>query len=244
VASYRTPRGSRNQGALEQWFGTGAGEVGLNSEIIIGSTHTGTHVDALSHVACGQEARWHGGYAEAHDLGDFGPLRAEASSIAPFLCRGVLVDLPAALGVDILAGRHLVDRPQVERALERQGVELRAGDAVLFHTGYMQAWGVDRERAGRHHGAGIGHDVATWLADLGVLLVGADTESLERDPAVDERRPYPVHVELLMQRGIHILELAWLEGLARDRIDEFLFICLPLRIRGATGSMVRPVAVV
>jgi kynurenine formamidase len=53
-----------------------------------------------------------------------------------------------------------------------------------------------------------------------------------------------VHVELLIKRGIFILELACLEDLACDGVREFLFVCLPLRIMGATGSIVRPIAIV
>ena len=85
--------------------------------------------------------------------------------------------------------------------------------------------------------------MAVYLADKGVVLVGGDNESLERNPSPDPENPHPVHIELLVQRGIHIMELVHVEDLARDGVHEFLFICLPLRIKGATGSMVRPIAI-
>jgi kynurenine formamidase len=75
-------------------------------------------------------------------------------------------------------------------------------------------------------------------------LVGGDTETLERNPSPDPENPHPVHIELLIRRGIHIMELVHLEDLARDGVYEFTLICLPLRIRGATASMVRPIAVI
>mgnify|MGYP000536509901 CR=1 FL=1 len=242
LTSYRTPRGVRVQQDIDLFRNeVNAVGMGLNTELIVGTTHTGTHIDALSHITCGLDAHWHGGYTESAELTDFGPARAEASSIGPFLRRGVLIDLAAARGVDVLPGRSVVDTAELASTLEAQGTEVRPGDAVLLRTGYMQVWGTEDAHA--HHGAGIDHGAAAWLADHGVCLVGADTEGVEVVPSVDPENPHPVHIELLVRRGIHILELAWLEDLARDRVLEFLFVCLPLRIRGATGSMVRPVAI-
>lgn len=246
LTSYRTPRGVRNQDDL-QWFrrDVNAVNMALNTELVIGTVHTGTHVDALNHVTCGLDSHWHGGYTEGEHLGDFGAFRAEASSIPPLVCRGVLADVPALLGCEILEARHLITLAELDGALQAQGVEIRPGDAVLVRTGYMRVWGsTDPAEAAAHHGSGISHDVAVTLAERGAVLVGADNEGLERVPSPDPQNPHPVHIELLVRRGIHIMELAYLEDLARDRVYEFLFVCLPLRIRGATGSMVRPVAIV
>jgi kynurenine formamidase len=244
MTSYRTPRGLRNQKDLDEWRGKNTVNMALNTELIIGTVHTGTHVDALSHISCGSDDHWYGSYSEADYMGDFGPLSAEASSMPPFICRGVLIDVPAYKGVEILEGEYLITVEDVEGALEAQSVEVKAGDAVLIRTGYMQAWGVDEERTERHFGSGIGHEVSMYLAEKGVVLVGGDNESLEINPSVDPENPHPVHIELLVERGIHIMELVHVEDLSRDRVFEFLFVCLPLRIRGATGSMVRPIALV
>lgn len=244
MSAYRSPHGMYNQGDLNDFLGANKANMGMNTEFMTGTAHTGTHIDALAHITRGEDRHWHGGYTEAEHLGDFGPLTAEASSLPPLICRGVLIDLPGHLGVEILDGEHLIDAEQVQGALARQGTEVRAGDAVLIRTGYMQAWGVDRERTQRHFGSGIGHDVALWLADRGVVAVGADNESVERNPSPDPENPHPVHLELLIERGIHILEFVHVEDLARDGVYEFCFICLPVRVRHATGSMVRPVALV
>jgi kynurenine formamidase len=53
-----------------------------------------------------------------------------------------------------------------------------------------------------------------------------------------------VHTLLLIENGVYIMESLDLEALARDRVYEFLFVALPVKIRGATGSMVDPLAVV
>ena len=243
MTSYRSPHGWRNQHDFDDWLGKNTVNMGLNTEIMIGTAHTGTHIDALNHITCGDDSHWHGGYSEAEFLGDFGPLTAEASSIPPFVTRGVLVDVPAAKGVEMLEGKSLITVEDIEAALERQGTEVRPGDAVIIRTGYMRAWGVDAAKAERHHGAGIGHEVAVWLGERGVVLVGGDTESVEINPSVDPENPHPVHIELLIERGIHIMELVHVEDLSRDEVYEFLFICLPLRVQGATGSMVRPIAI-
>lgn len=243
VSSYRSPHGWRNQGDFDDWLGKNSVNMGLNTEIMVGTAHTGTHIDALNHITCGDDSHWHGGYTEADFLGDFGPLTAEASSIAPFICRGVLIDIAAYKEVDILPAADHINVEDAKGALDRQGIEVKEGDAVLFRTGYMRVWGYDHERTEQHAGAGINHDVAEWLGEKGVVLVGSDTESLERNPSADPENPHPVHIELLIKRGIHIMELTHVEGLAEDEVSEFLFICLPLRIKGATGSMVRPVAI-
>jgi kynurenine formamidase len=243
ITHYRTPQGMRNMHDLDDWLGKNSAGMGLNTELMVGTAHTGTHIDSLSHITCGADSHWRGGYAEADFLGDFGPLTAEASSMAPFVCRGVLVDVAKQKG-RVLGAGELITPDDMEAALQAQGTEIREGDAVLFRTGYMQYWGRDQAKAAEHYGAGIGHELAVALGEKRIVLAGADTESLEVNPSVDPENPHPVHIELLVERGIHILELVHVEDLARDGAYEFLFVCLPLRIVGATGSMVRPIAIV
>jgi len=113
-------------------------------------------------------------------------------------------------------------------------------------TGYMSHW-PDEERMAEHRGPGPDLSAALWLAERGVAATGSDTETYEVQPAPDPgtpANPQPVHTALLIERGIYLLESLDLEELARDRVYEFLFVALPLKIRGATGSMVDPIAVV
>jgi kynurenine formamidase len=88
---------------------------------------------------------------------------------------------------------------------------------------------------------------ARWLLDQGVVAVGSDTETFEVQPAPDPgspANPQPVHTLLLIENGIYLFESIYLEEISRDRIFEFLFIALPLKIEGATGSMLDPLAIV
>jgi len=75
--------------------------------------------------------------------------------------------------------------------------------------------------------------------------VGADNVAWDEPGVVDAdlKVTLPVHVILLVHFGIYIIENLFLEDLARDQCYEFTFVCLPLKLRGATGSPVRPIAI-
>ena len=93
---------------------------------------------------------------------------------------------------------------------------------------------------------GVGTTASSWLASRGIKAVGADNVAWDELGVVDLdlKVTLPGHVILLVRNGIYIIEPLFLEELARDRCYEFTFICLPLKLRGATGSPVRPVAIV
>lgn len=242
VLSYRSPRGIENQGD-QDWLGENEVNFHWNSEMVMGTVHSGTHVDAFAHITCGAEHEWFGGGSAERDLGDFGPLRGDATEIPPIIARGVLIDVAGARGVDALGAHEAIGAEELRDVVTRQGVELRRGDVPLIRTGYLSGW-PDRDFIAGHEQAGIDHDAALWLASLGVVAVGADTEALEVLPSTVPGNPHPVHLALLNERGIFIIEMVDCEALARDRAYEFCFVSLPLAIRGATGSMVRPVALV
>jgi kynurenine formamidase len=241
VLSYRTSSGLAVQGDQE-WLAPGRNAVNFawNSELLLGTMHTGTHIDALSHVTCGPDSHWFGGTTAREALGDFGPLTDDAAAIPPIVARGVLLDVAGAKRVRALPAGDPITRTDLARA---QQAEIRRGDVVLVRTGYMSAW-PDPERMAAHDGAGLTLDAAEAIADAGAVAIGADNESLEQEPSDIDGSPLPVHVELLVNRGVFILELVFLEQLAADGVHEFAFVCLPLKVRGATGSMVRPIAVV
>jgi kynurenine formamidase len=242
VMSYRTPRGLDNQGD-QTWIADNDVNFHWQSEMVMGTVHSGTHIDALSHISCGDGPGWFGGGCADRDLGDFGPLRDDATEIPPIISRGVLIDIPSFRGVDALAAHQSVGADECSEACKQQGVEIRPGDVALIRTGYLSGW-PDREFIAAHEQAGIDRDAALWLAEQGVVAVAGDTESLEVLPSTVPGNPHPVHIALLVERGIFILEMVNCEELARDRVHEFCFMCLPLSIRGATGSMVRPIAIV
>jgi kynurenine formamidase len=156
----------------------------------------------------------------------------------------VLYDVPAHRGVEALAAGEAVDAAGLEAIEAATGVAAGEGDVALVRTGYLSAW-PDPERLAALKGAGPDLSAARLLADRGVIATGSDTETYEVQPAPDRgdpANPQPVHTLLLIERGIYILESLDLEDLAAAGAREFLFVALPLAIRGATGSMVDPVA--
>jgi kynurenine formamidase len=244
VLNYRTPRGIRVAGA-QPWGPVNDAGLGYMAEYIMATSHSGAHVDALAHMTIGEDMHWHGGgRADAH-LGDFGPTHNDASALPPFVARGVLLDVPAYRGVDCLPAGSPIDADELMAVAAAQGVEVQAGDVVCIRTGYMSLW-PDAERMAAHRTPGPDISAARWLLERGVIATGTDTETYEVQPAPDPGptgNPQPVHTLLLIDHGIYLLESLDLEAVARAGVHEFLFIALPLKIHGATGSMVDPVAI-
>lgn len=243
LVTYRTPAGVRNQRDLPFLTDDNTVNLGFISELMMCTAHSGTHIDALAHCTCGPNNAWHGGFSADTHLGDYGPLNGDASELPPLIRRGVMIDIPAVLGVAHLAPSQGIGRADIQAALERQGTTIRPNDVALIRTGTMMNW-PDNARMEASAGSGLAMDGAEWLVERGVGVVGGDTVALEATPSVVPGVPLPVHRYLIHEHGIPIMEWVFLEDLARDRAYEFLFICLPLPIRGATGSMVRPLAIV
>jgi kynurenine formamidase len=217
------------------------GGSGANELISLGG-HTGTHIDALCHMS--HDGRMYGGRdaAQAMEGGRFAALGVE--EIAPVLCRGVLLDVPRALGLDTLPAARRVTADDLELACRAGGVDVRPGDAVLVRTG----WPVGRfddppAYLGWESGVpGPDESAARWLAARGVRVTGADTIAYEWLPEGEGHASLPVHRILLVEHGIPMIEVMELERIAADGLGVFLFVAAPLRLVGATGSPLRPLA--
>jgi len=109
---------------------------------------------------------------------------------------------------------------------------------ALIRTGWIRRW-PDAERYHANPAPGLVLDAAEWLGEHGARCAGSDTYAFEKVPA----HGLAVHVALLVERGIPILEMLDLEALARDSAYTFLFVALPLKLVGASGSPIRPVAI-
>jgi kynurenine formamidase len=202
-------------------------------------THMGTHIDSLNHFGLNGEI-WNGFRAADH-LGDRGWQVAGAENIPPIIARGVLIDVAAAKGVDVLADGYRVTRDDLVEALDQQGVELREGDVVLIRTGRMKIY--EDASAYMTNPPGLGMAAAKFLVEeSGAMIVGADNLSFEAFPSEVDGNYVPLHTYLLAQHGVPILELVNLEGLAEDRVYEFAFIGGSLKLRGADAAPIRPIA--
>lgn len=209
----------------EQVMGEG---VSSASDMVAMGTHNGTHVDALCHFSRG--GRLCGGVEVAGRQSYTGGVEAlGAETIEPIVARGVLLDF-ARRGA--LAEDHEISAGEMEA--EARG-RLREGDVVLIRTGWARYWESPARYVNGQRHPGPGLAAAQWLSARGIRAAGADTAALERmpSPAMD------VHVHLLVESGIFILENLNLESLAAAGADEFGMVVAPLRIRGATGAPAR-----
>ncbi len=204
------------------------------------SGHSGTHIDALCHVGC-----WHNGQPFLH--GDVparsvesaqGFLALGAEGFPPILLRGIVLDVPAALGVDCMDDLYEITAQDLQRCEERQGVAISPGTAVLVRTGFERYWNDPEHYITQ--GAGPGLEAARYLADRGAILTGSDTANYEVLAFPD----LPAHMFLLYERGIPIIENLRLAELASSGSPEFLFVALPIAFAGATGSTLHPIAIV
>jgi kynurenine formamidase len=162
--------------------------------------------------------------------------------IGTLFTRGVLIDVAALKGADMLPSGYEIMPDELQAALKRQGVGLQPGDAVLIHTGWSKLWGVDNARYNSNT-PGIGAPAAEWLAKQDVMLIGADTYAVEASPNPDKQLSLPVHQIALVVNGIFLLENMKLDELAARKAYEFAFVVQPLKVRGGTGSTVAPVAI-
>lgn len=245
VLNYRTPPGIRAEGA-QPWGPPNEAGLGYMAEYLMATSHSGAHVDALGHMTVGEDNHWYGGGNTSDHLTDHGPTVGDAEHLPPFFTRGVMLDPPGYRGLDALPAGEPVGADELRAVADAQGVEVRRWDVVLIRTGYLKYW-PDAEAMEAHKTAGPDLSAAEWLLERGVVATGTDTETYEVQPAPDRgspANPQPVHTKLLIENGIYLLESVYLEELARDDVYEFLFVALPLKIRGATGSMVDPLAVV
>ena len=213
------------------------------NDLLVTGTHVGTHVDALGHVShCGElyggvpaEEAQRGGRLNTHGV----------DTIRPIVARGVLLDVPGARGVASCEPGEEITVADLERCVERQGTVPGAGEVILVRSGWGSRWGSDRDFVGAQSGVpGVAEAGARWLAGWAPRAVGADTIAFERIVAGAGHALLPAHRVLLVESGVNIIETMDLERLAADRVHEFLFVMTPLNLVGATGSPVRPLAVV
>jgi len=198
--------------------------------------HLGTHIDALCHFSCG--GKLHGGLDVASAQSYEGMKQLSVDTLAPIVRRGILLDIAGQQQMASLPQAFEITPEHLEAAARAQSIEIKSGDIVLLRTGWGSFFPDATRFESQMHGPGPCEQGARWLSGKGVFAAGSDTINFELVPS----RTMPVHVHLLVESGIHIIECLNLEQLAADRVFEFVFVAAPLKIRGATGSPIRPLA--
>jgi kynurenine formamidase len=255
IVSFRTPAAERTMQDLPFTTPAGGntGGTGWHSNIIFMNDNVATQIDGLAHITHGQDSHFYNGFRSADWIGDFGIRKADVTTIPPIIARGVMIDVAGLKNVAALPSAYEITVSDLQAALKRQNVDVTPGTVVLIRTGTAQFWGPngsDHAKISMHDTAGIGISAAKWLVEQkGALAVGSDTSGLEYVPPspADSKAVggsfNPVHVYLLVEQGVHVLEFHNLETLAADRVYEFAYFLTTNAIRGTVaGTALRPVA--
>jgi kynurenine formamidase len=232
-----TPQGEEADDVMQ--VGRAANElVSYSGDAISMYTHCGTHIDTLNHF--GYHGEIFNGFRADEHLGSRAWRVCGAEKHPPMLARGVLLDIAGMHGLDMLPPSHGIGPGELQDCLKHQGTELRPGDVVLIRTGRMRAW--PDQDAFSTNSPGLDRAGAEFLAKAGAITIGADTLALEQAPSGDPENWMVVHSYLLAEAGIPILEIADLEAIAGEKLHEFAFFGACIRLRGATGAPMRPIA--
>ena len=215
-----------------------AGNSSAADALALGS-HVGTHIDALCHFSCG--GKLFGGIDAASVQNSQQGIGAHAvDTIAPIVRRGSLLDVAGQAGADPLPADFEIAPAHLDRIATAQGLDIQRGDVVLLRTGWGRHFHDAAKFISEVRGPGPALPGAEWLSRRGVFAAGSDTVAFEKVPDAN----MPVHVHLLVESGIHIIECLNLEELAAAGVRQFLLVAAPLKIRGATGAPIRPLAIV
>ena len=212
-----------------------------NEEMVITEIgHVGTQFDGFPHQTIGDTMYNCIKNSETAGRGGFAKLGVD--KIGTIFTRGVLIDVAAYKGVEMLGDAYEITVDDLKGALAKQGTTIAAGDAVIIHTGWGKLWGKDNARFVKSC-PGIGVAAALWLAEQDPLLLGSDNWPVEVAPNPDPKLNLPVHQIALVVKGIFLLENMKLDELVAKGAREFALTLQPLKIQGGTGSTVAPVAI-
>ena len=255
IISFRSPDGVGRQKDLA--FTTpekgNTGPTRWHSNALFINDNVATQIDGLGHVTHGADNHWYNGFKEEEWGGDFGIRKADVLQIPPIVARGVLIDVAGFKKMDALPSNYEITVEDLQGALQAQGTQLAPGTIVLIRTGTARHWGEsggEHAKIAEHDSAGIGLTAAKWLVEQnGALAIGSDTSGLEVAPAKPQDSQavggsfIPVHVYLLVEQGVHILEFHNLEALAADRAYEFAYFATTNALKGSVaGTALRPIA--
>ncbi len=224
---------------------TGEDSVVFNDELLIAQIgQVGTQFDGLGHPGLQMKMEdgtttevFYNGYNTSEMKNPFGLRKLGIEHVKPLITTGILIDMAASLGKDPLDNGYEVSLSEVKAALAKQGIaeaDITPGDAILFNFGWWRNWHTDLAMDGVRRPR-VSMEVVQWLIEKQPSMVGSDT-ILDGDI-------FNAHIELTLKNGVFNLEWMNFETLAADKVYQFMFVFTPLRIKGATGSPGRPLAI-
>ena len=223
--------------------GLGPTRMTYNDDVFMGWLGIGPQIDSLGHL--GIDHVYYNGFEGEEFAKASGMTKLGIEKIPPLVARGVLLDMAGHYGQEIVDEGTAYTEEDIRAAAEAQGVEIREGDVVIFHSGWLNLLDGDEEDRQRYVSVepGLGKSGAEYLADIGVVAIGADTWGLEAVPFEEGVGVFEVHQILLAKNGIYILENMETRELLADGVNEFMFVLGAARVRGAVQMIINPVAI-
>jgi len=200
----------------------------------------GSQLDGLGHM--GESGLYYNCNAAADFVDISGLKKLGTHNVPPLVGRGVLIDMARHFGVQSMVAGQGIDVADIKAAAKSQGVDIRRGDVVLFHTGWTDARLRSEPTAWAAGEPGLTNDAARYLATLNPMAVGADTWGVDAVPPVTGDKVFYGHVEFLRNNGIYLLETMDTGRLARERVHEFMFVLGQARVKGSVQMIINPVA--
>ena len=210
---------------------------GLTEAVFSDIGQVGTQIDSFAHQMIG------GTFYNCFKLDDIatpnGLTKLGVENFGTLMTRGVVLDIAALKGVDMLGEAYMITPEDLQQALAREKLSLQPGDAVLIHTGWGKLYGKDNTRYLRSS-PGIGLQAVQWLIGQDPMLIGADNCCVEVRPVGVGPLLHPY---IVAQNGMILVENIKLDEVTAKSLYEFAFIIEPLKIQGGTGSTIAPVAI-
>ena len=223
--------------------GLGENAFTYNDDFFTGWLGIGPQIDGLGHSGIDHV------YYRGLELNAFatpsGLTELGLENLPGIVARGVVLDMAGYFGVGMVPEGTPYNEEEIRGAAERQGVELREGDVVIFHSNWLELLDGENPDLARFGSVepGLGVGGAEYLAELGVIAVGSDTWGMEVVPAEEEGQAFRVHQIIQAENGIYILENMETRELGADEAWEFMFVLGQVRLRGAVQMMVNPIAI-
>ncbi|MAK59935.1 MAG: polyketide cyclase [Ponticaulis sp.] len=224
--------------------GDGSGTVGAangittNDDMVSTYQGVGSQIDGFGHIGLGH--RHYNGVHVSEFVTSTGLQQFGTENLLPVATRGILLDMTKHFDANPVRAGQTFNKAEIQAALAAADLTLEKGDIVIFHTGTMEEV---RNNGFSQMVPGIGVEGAEFLAQAGVVAIGADTFCVEAIPFENRARPYDVHQTLLTKYGVYILENMVTEEMAADGVTEFFFTLGVPRLEGTVQAIINPVAI-
>jgi kynurenine formamidase len=216
-------------------------------EYVVMSAGIATQLDGFAHVGC--DYTFYNGVKHTDIVSPTGAKKFGMENVPPIVTRGVLVDMVAYKGRN-LGPSECITLEDFKACMKKEGVELRKGDALIIHTGWMRFWDLDPNKFVQSS-PGIDQDIARYLVEKGIVGIGTDqftTECFPHKGFPKEKDAFfiPCHV-ILLGNGIHLFQNLVTEELAKacaeDGKYEFLFCFTHPKLKGTVQGIGQPIAI-